>query len=845
MNVEILWIEGKAAEPTIIGELEVEKMFSEARLPQDIGYQSISSMGGFYAVFIGTLLLALVLSAVVFHAPPAAAATATTLTVDNATASFQGNTTLTATLTPAVDGATITFSVGGSSVGTSITNASGVATFNYTVTNSSGTYSIGADYAGDATYMASSGSGTLTVTQATGSMAASNVSGQYGQTVTLTATLNPASPGLTVTFLVSGASVGTATTNASGNASLSYVITDPAGTYPIQATYAGSADISAASGNGTLTVTAATGAITAANVSAAYSNSTTLTATIVPAAGGKTISFTVNGSAVGTGTTDGAGTATVSYVVGLGAGTYTIEANFAGDANITGCTGSGILTATAISSSIAVDNASIAYMDTSVLSATLLPADSGKTIAFAIDGSPVGTGTTNAAGTATLNYTATHSAGGHTIAASFAGDSYYMATGGSGTLTVNQAIGSLTVSGASTTWGTATALTATLSPAISGANIEFFIDGNSVGIDATDAGGTASVMTPPGLTVGTHSIYAAFIATPECSGCNNSNLLNVAQIATSITVTNATVTYKNSVTLTAQITPAEAGLSLDIYVSGTPVGTAVTDASGAAAISYIPMSNAGSYGITTSFAGDANHIGGSGTGTLTITQAALTVTANNATRTYGAADPAFSVTYSGFVSGEDETVLGGALSLSTSATASCTPGMYAITPSGQLSTNYMITYVDGQLDITKAPLTVTADNALRMVGTANPAFSVTYSGFVNAEDATCLGGALAFNTTATNASPTGSYSIQPFGLTSANYSFNYVNGTLLVSLPTIAAGDKHTLVVKNNSILSYGDNSAVQLTVPASCTGTTAGVTTGANCSMAILLNGTLVFWGQ
>ena len=51
-----------------------------------------------------------------------------------------------------------------------------------------------------------------------------------------------------------------------------------------------------------------------------------------------------------------------------------------------------------------------------------------------------------------------------------------------------------------------------------------------------------------------------------------------------------------------------------------------------------------------------------------MTKLTLTVTAGNKSRTYGALNPLLRVSYSGFAAGEDESVLSGTPSLSTTAT---------------------------------------------------------------------------------------------------------------------------------------------------------------------------------
>lgn len=113
---------------------------------------------------------------------------------------------------------------------------------------------------------------------------------------------------------------------------------------------------------------------------------------------------------------------------------------------------------------------------------------------------------------------------------------------------------------------------------------------------------------------------------------------------------------------------------------------------------------------------------------------------------------------------------------------------YAITITNALGnaglTNYTITYTNGSLTVNPASLTVTANPASRTYGAANPAFSATYSGFVNGETVGVVSGAPAFSTPATATSPVGNYGIRPSlgSLTAANYSFGpFVNGTLTVN----------------------------------------------------------------
>ncbi|MEQ8417203.1 MAG: MBG domain-containing protein, partial [Imperialibacter sp.] len=99
----------------------------------------------------------------------------------------------------------------------------------------------------------------------------------------------------------------------------------------------------------------------------------------------------------------------------------------------------------------------------------------------------------------------------------------------------------------------------------------------------------------------------------------------------------------------------------------------------------------GSTTITASQAGDDTYAAAVAVEqTLTVNKRALTVTAEDKTKEYGAADPANTVTYAGFISGEDATDLGGTLSFSR--TAGEDVATYLVTPAGLASGNYAISF---------------------------------------------------------------------------------------------------------------------------------------------------------
>ncbi|HYF92747.1 MAG TPA: Ig-like domain repeat protein, partial [Symbiobacteriaceae bacterium] len=541
---------------------------------------------------------------------------------------------LSATLTPGAAGKTVTFAVNGIAAGSGTTDAAGVATVTFTPVLPVGPYTITADFAGDADISAASGSGTLTVTQGTGALTAADRTGGYMSTVVLQATLSPGLAGKTVTFTVDGAAAGSGVTDASGVATTDYLIVNSTGNHTIVADFAGDADLTAASSSGALTVTAATGVLSVANVAGDFGDTVTLSATLTPGVTGKTVTFTVDGVAAGSGTTDAAGVATVDFVIANSGGTYSIDAAFAGDADISAASGSGTLTVSPAAGALAVPGASGAYRSTVVLQATLSPNLAGKSIAFAVDGVAAGTGVTDAGGVATVSYLITNSVGSYTIDAYFAGDVQVAATAGSGTLTVTQATGGMTVAPATGPFKSSVTLTATLTPGVAGKAVDFTVNGAAVGSGVTDAAGVATLAYAADLPAGTYTVDAAFAGDADISAAGASTNLEVTQATGSAFVADAAGVIGTPVVLSATLSPGAAGKVVSFTVDGAPAGSGTTNATGAASVSFTPLLSIGSYSIEASFAGDADISAATDTGTLTVTPASGTMVADDAAGVY-------------------------------------------------------------------------------------------------------------------------------------------------------------------------------------------------------------------
>ncbi len=167
--------------------------------------------------------------------------------------------------------------------------------------------------------------------------------------------------------------------------------------------------------------------------------------------------------------------------------------------------------------------------------------------------------------------------------------------------------------------------------------------------------------------------------------------------------------------------------------------------------------------------------------TFTINPATITVTAADATRVYGDDNPDFSVSYSGFMADETSSVLTTEATASSAADSASTVGTYDIDASGAVADNYAFVYVDGALTVSRAALSITPADKTKTYLDANPALTVTYSGFKNGEDNTALSIQPTVSTTADANSEVGTYDITVSGADSANYTIDQsVNGTLTV-----------------------------------------------------------------
>src|SRR5437667_189396 len=690
----------------------------------------------------------------------------TSLAVTSATGTYGGTTDLSATLTSSgspLSGKTINFTLNGTAKGSATTDANGVATLNGVSLAgiNAGTYStgVGASFAADATYDASSGSNSLTVNKATATIVeVDNLSQIYdGTPKSLTAVTHPA--GLDgISFTYNGSStapsnagsyaivaslnnvnytasdftsatlvIGKATaTITPGNLTQTYdgspksatVTTSPAGLSGVSITYDGSAtaptnagsyavvaslnnaNYTATDATGTLTINKATATITLSNLAQGYDGSPKqATATTSPAG--------LSGVLI---TYDGSATAPTNI------GSYAVVASL-NNANYTATNATGTLTINQGTATITLSNLTQTY-DGSPKSVTVTTSPAGLSgVSITYDGST----------------TAPTSAGSYAVVASL-NNANYAAADATGTLVINKATATLTLSNLTQTYnGSPKSVTVTTSPSgLSGVSVTY--------------GGSATAPTYTGSYAVVASLSNANYTASDATGT-----LTINKATATITLSNLTQHYDGTPKY-ATATTNPAGLSVvSITYNGSP--TAPTDI--------------GSYSVVASL--DNPYYSGNAIGTLNI-QGDATITLSNLTQTYnGSPEPVTATTSPAGLSGVSITYNG-------STTAPTNSGSYSVVASLN-NALYTAPNATGTLTINKATATITLSNLTqRYDGSPNPVTATT-------NPAGLSGVSITYDGSTTAPSNAGSYAVVA-SLNNANYAAANVTGTLTINKAT-------------------------------------------------------------
>jgi sugar lactone lactonase YvrE len=312
-----------------------------------------------------------------------------------------------------------------------------------------------------------------------------------------------------------------------------------------------------------------------------------------------------------------------------------------------------------------------------------------------------------------------------------------------------------------------------------------------------------------------------------------------ATTTTTLAISTAnTVAFGTPVTLAANVTPNTAGSAIatgtiSFYDGATLIATVPISPAGEADTTKTTFTAASTHSLTAVYSGDTNF------STSTTNLVALTVnpvpvaltTSDNPSKygetlTFTATVPSGATGTIQFQS--DGINLGGPVAIvGTTAmltTATLTQGTHPVTAAYSGNTLFGAASSDHLEElVSPALLTVTANSSTRTYNQPNAALNYTISGFVLGDtESGSVTGAPILATNATTASPVGSYPIEIVqgSLSSLNYTFQVVAGSLTVTKATPGAGGVAAMTLASSANPSvWGQPVTLTTTLPANATG--------------------------
>ncbi len=584
--------------------------------------------------------------------------------------------------------------------------------------------------------------GTVTVTQgsSTTTIATASTNLMYGDQEVLTAAVTQGATG-TVSFKEGATLLGTASLDSATQAELP-ISTLPVGVHTITATFNGGPNLlPSTSSPATVTVTQRAGEEGAPALTIVVRNATR------PATGEFAVfTYYVTGQLFNNDTYETAitGTPLLRSPATSDPGTYpiTISGLTSNNYTLTSVPGTLLVTDDAIglpsTTTLAINPGSGQYGDPITLTGTVSPAVASGRVTF-YDVLPSGAtvfigDATLSGGTATF-VASTLSAGTHSVEAVYSGDGIYstsVSLPSPVTVAKKQGPGpggaalTITVQNASRQFATANPqfayiVTGTLLPGDSFDSAVTGVATYTTTDTASSPVGTTSPITVNGLSSQNY-VIATVDGTLTIAAAPSTTTLAAASAGT----TGFTAAqYGDTVTLTATVAPATATGTV-VFLEGQNVrGTAqVGPGTGVANLALTTL-NAGRHTITATYLGD-NNIGASTSTPVTIVvsqktgpsgEPYLIVTANDTSRIYGQANPAFTYSVSGALLNGDTpaAAVKGVPIYSTPASLGSPAGTYPVSIAGGLSSlNYVLEFQDGTFTVTPTSLTVA------LTSSANP-----------------------------------------------------------------------------------------------------------------------------
>jgi parallel beta-helix repeat protein len=334
-----------------------------------------------------------------------------------------------------------------------------------------------------------------------------------------------------------------------------------------------------------------------------------------------TLTDQVSGDSLGAATLDATGTAVFDNAA-LAVGSHTVVATYAGDAYYDGSTNSSELdiAAAATTTTVGTDTAQAVFGQTVTLNALVSGAIAPTgVVTFGDGGDVLGSDQVDGAGNASITV-ATLAVGSHAISARYGGDG---ATAPStdtndAAVVVSQAASSLALTASPPVPQTGKSVTLTahaaaVSPGsgVPTGSVTFSDGGTTIGTDALDASGVATVVLPSASS-GAHNVTATYSGDTDFIG-SGSNGLTLTVVdepsATSLSASTANSVHGQTVTFTAQVTDAggavtDGSVTFSDATNGAVLGASGVDGNGNASVDTAAL-DVGDHTITADYSGDA------------------------------------------------------------------------------------------------------------------------------------------------------------------------------------------------------------------------------------------------
>ena len=298
------------------------------------------------------------------------------------------------------------------------------------------------------------------------------------------------------------------------------------------------------------------------------------------------VSLSVDGGAALSAALDAAGNASFS-IAGLAAGSHSLSASYASQGSFAASSATGSLTVNPAATSVGISAPAITYNANGLVTVTVSSAAGvpGGNVSLSVDG---GAATSRALVNGATTFTITSpAAGNHTLSASYAAQGNFAASTGSGTLTVNPAATSMTISAPTISFGANGFVTVSVTSAagVVIGNVSLAVDGALPVTQPLNNGSTTfTVFTP---SVGNHNLIASYAVQGNfsSSGANgtlivnpaaaNENITATAQASRNKQLTQASWTVQGTTSIRTVHT-----MAITLTRTGALIGTATTDTKG-------------------------------------------------------------------------------------------------------------------------------------------------------------------------------------------------------------------------------------------------------------------------